>query len=87
MTVKFKSYTYDKVKGDANYIAEVSAQLLFLKNLEDCSHLKPSSLRNNYEERQLKQIKNTLSNIYLMLELHTIEGIADHIYNSEFKPK
>ena len=87
MSLKFEEHLYRKVKEDASYIAEIATTLTTIKSLDKQNVLKPSSISNSYEARKLKDIKNALSNIYLILELHEVKCFADEIYNKDFQPK
>ena len=71
---------------DARQVAEIATQLGFLADLEKVNVLVEGKIRSDYEESRLRDIKNLISNIYLLLELHEVKGIVDEIYNSEFKP-
>lgn len=85
MSLKFENHNYSRVKEDARYIAEIATKLETIKTLDEQGVLKPSSIHESFEKRQLRDIKNALSNIYLILELHDITGMADQIFNKEFR--
>lgn len=85
--MKLETYLYNKVKEDASYIVDIATELKSIRMLEDNDLLsKDKQMNPVYEERKLRDIKNALSNIYLILELHEVVGMCDQIYNSEFKP-
>lgn len=87
MSLKVEHYQYQRVKEEAQYIVELSTKLEAIKNLEEQSLLKPSSNLESFEKRQLRDIKNLITNIYLTLNLQEIEGICDEVFNSDFKRK
>lgn len=85
--MKINQNLYDRTKMDSRQIAEVATQLEFLASLEKQEVLIEGKIRSDYEVSRLRDIKNLITNIYLMLDLHEIKGIADQIYNPDFKPK
>lgn len=84
--MKIKQNLYDQAKMDSRQITEITTQLSFLASLEKQDVLKGEKIRSNYEESRLRDIKNLITNIYLTLDLHEIRGMADQIFNSDFKP-
>ena len=87
MSIKLEKYQYARVKEEANYIAELATKLETIKNLDEQNLLKPSSNLEIFENRQLRDIKNLITNIYLTLNLQEVEGICDEIFNPDFKRK
>ena len=85
--MKINQELYGQAKMDARKIAEITTQLEYLALLKEQNVLVEGKIRDNYEESRLRDIKNLISNIYLVLDLHEVKGIADEIFNSEFKPK
>ena len=83
--MNFEKSQYRRVKEDARYISEIASNLETIKMLDEQGALKPSSIHENYEKRQLRDIKNALSNIYLILELNNVKGVADQIFNKDFQ--
>ena len=85
--MKTEQHIYKKAKEDARYISEIATKLEFLTNLEEQDLLHTEKIRSNYEEQRKREIKNALTNIYLLLDLHEVKGVADHIYNPNFNPE
>lgn len=86
--MKLETHLYNKVKEDARYVADIATEFKTLRMLEDNELLSSDKKMNpKYEERQLRNIKNAISNIYLILDLHEVEGICDQIYNKDFEPR
>jgi hypothetical protein len=85
--VKIKQNLYDQAKMDSRQITEIATQLAFLTSLEKQSVLIKDKIRSDYEESRLRDVKNLITNIYLSLDLHEIRGMADQIFNADFKPK
>lgn len=85
--MNIKQNLYGQAKMDSKQITEITTQLEFLGSLEEQNVLIEGKIRSDYEESRLRDIKNLLSNIYLMLDLHEVKGIADQIFNADFKPK
>lgn len=84
--MKIQSNLYSKTKEDARYIAEVATELGTISKLIENGRLDEKVINDQFEYKQLRSIKNAISNIYLLLDLHEVKGIADQIYNPEFKP-
>lgn len=78
---------YGQAKMDARQVTEITTQLEYLALLKQQKVLVEEKIRDNYEQSRLRDIKNLISNIYLTLELHEVKGIADQIFNADFKPK
>ena len=85
--MKTEQHIYKRTKEDAGYISEIATKLEFLANLEEQDLLHTEKIRSNYEEQRKREIKNALTNIYLLLDLHAVKGVADHIYNPNFNPE
>lgn len=85
--MNIKQNLYGQAKMDSKQITEITTQLEFLRSLEQQNVLIEGKIRSDYEESRLRDVKNLLSNIYLMLDLHEVKGIADQIFNADFKPK
>lgn len=85
--MKTDAHLYKRAKEDARYISEIATKMEFLSNLKEQDVLQTEKIRSNYEEQRKREIKNTLTNIYLLLDLHEVQGVADHIFNADFKPK
>jgi len=80
-------HMYSRAKQDARHITEIATQLEYLAQLEkDGVVTIEEQTSTDYEQRRRREIKNMLSNIYLVLDLHEVKGIADQIFNPDFKP-
>ena len=85
--MQIDKHLYGGVKQDARYITEIATQLEYLAQLEkDGAVTIDGQTMLNYEKRRLREIKNMLANIYLVLDLHDVKGRVDHIFNPDFKP-
>lgn len=85
--MKIEKHFYAKAKEDACYISEIAHRMETIEMMFENKIADESLLGKKYEERQLRDIKNALTNIYLLLKLHEVKGIADQVFNSEWKPK
>ena len=85
--MKINQGLYGQAKMDARQATEIATQLEYLASLKQQKVLVEEKIRDNYEESKLRDIKNLITNIYLVLELHEVKGIADEIFNQEFKSK
>lgn len=82
--MKIKTNLYAKVKNDSRFITEVATKLEAISNMIDNGVVDEEKINIKFETNQRRDIKNTLSSIYLLLDLHEVEGISDQIFNSEF---
>lgn len=80
-------HLYTRAKEDARYITEITTQLEFLAMLEGQGVIKEGTVDSSYEAKRKRDIKNALANIYLVLNLHEVKGIADYIFNADYKPE
>ena len=81
-----ETHILNKVAEEGKLITKLGTELSYLKMLEDNSLIKDGkSFRSGYEERQLRDIKNAITNIYLMLDLHEVKGMCDGVYNKNFE--
>lgn len=77
---------YANAKNNSKHITEIATKLEFMAIFEDSKVLVEGKIREDYEESNLREIKNMITNIYLSLNLHEIQGMADEIFNKDFKP-
>ncbi|MCI5967051.1 MAG: hypothetical protein MRZ42_01540 [Tenericutes bacterium] len=89
MTVKHSvtskdKYVLDKVSEEGRLITKIATELGYMKTLEDNDLIAGDRVKAGYEKQQLKTIKNAITNIYLMLDLHEVKGMCDDVYNKNF---
>lgn len=84
--MKINQGLYGQAKMDARQVTEIATQLEYLALMKQQNVLIEEKIRGDYEESRLRDIKNLITNIYLTLDLHEIKGIADEIFNADFKP-
>ena len=77
---------YDSAMADAKQIEIIATKMGLIRDLERQEILIEEKIRPDYEYSQKRAIKNLVSNIYLVLDLHEVKGIADEIFNIEFRP-
>ena len=85
--MKIKTNLYAKAKEYSRFITEVVTELETITSMIDNGLVNEEKMNPKFEQRQLQDIKNALSNIYLLLDLHKVEGIADQIFDTKFVKK
>ena len=86
VNLKTAPHLFGRAKQDARHITELTTQLEFLALLQEQGVVEDEKIKKEYEERCKREIKNTLANIYLVLDLHEVKGRVDHIFNTDFNP-
>lgn len=78
---------YAKAKAESKLITETATKLEFLSTMMTQRVVSEKDIRSDFEDKQLKAIKNALAQIYLVLELQNIDSVFDEIFNKDFDPK
>ncbi len=83
--MNIEKFMYQRTKEGAREIVDIATTLETIVSLSNQGAIEEGKISSVYERRQLRSIKNIISNIYLNLGLQEVEGMMDEIYNPDFK--
>lgn len=78
---------YAKAKAESKLITETATKLEFLSTMMIQHVVSEKDIRSDFEDMQLTMIKDAVARIYLVLELHNIDGTCDEVFNKDFGQK
>ena len=79
--MKFNGYVYNKVTQDADLISTITSQMALAELFEKGKHLKDKEILVEYEHKELVGIKDSIARIWASLELNSVKGHLDHVFN------
>lgn len=83
--MNIEKFMYQRTKEGAREIVDIATTLETIVSLSNQGAIEEGKISSVYEKRQLRSIKNIISNIYLNLGLQEVEGMMDEIFNPDFK--
>lgn len=80
--LNFSGYTRNNVKSGGNHIADLTGKIELASGMAEEGLLEVETYKN-YVNRQKKEIKDTLSQIYSQLKLEDTVGNFDFVFKNE----
>lgn len=85
--MKSEQQFYRKGMEDARFMSDIFSKLEIAKELDQGNHLSREGLLDNYEQRQLIEVKDAIARIWCQFDLENVTGHLDFIFETKEKKK